>query len=292
MSKPFDPWSCSSPQKANNSACSKHEKTHARPFKCEFQSCKYHGEGFPTNKERERHQNDIHASDSREWRCEYPPCLYKSKRESNCKQHMEKAHAYVYKRMKRNPRKRDHGIPLPAPVRRRRNTRTAPMAPPRAPLVTRRHSGSMVPPRAQLRMSVPLPEHDLFSPSFGYPRASELDHISLLESGQIQAINDEIYTVPMETDSLYGAPHGTAAGNAFENYSTALHGLPENSPTLSSENYSPTQSTEYVDFLSNFTNRGNSFGVSQSACPQSVNFFGGLDFEESSDCERRGDTPD
>lgn len=112
--------------------------------------------------------------------------------------------------------------------------------------------------------------------------------MNLLESGQIQTINDDMYTVPMEIDPLYGVPHTTAAGSAFENYSTALHGLPENSPTLSSENYSPTQNTEYVDFL--FTHRGNSFGVTQST---SQNFqFSSLDFEASSDCERRGDTPD
>jgi len=84
----------------------KHKKTHERPFKCDDENCKYHVEGFPTNKERERHQNDIHAANSKEWKCIYTPCTYKSKRESNCKQHMEKAHNYDYKRMKRNPRKR------------------------------------------------------------------------------------------------------------------------------------------------------------------------------------------
>ncbi|KAG0637953.1 hypothetical protein HOY80DRAFT_888734 [Tuber brumale] len=84
----------------------KHKKTHERPFKCDDEGCKYHIEGFPTNKERERHQNDIHVANSKEWKCTYSPCAYKSKRESNCKQHMEKAHGYNYRRMKRNPRKR------------------------------------------------------------------------------------------------------------------------------------------------------------------------------------------
>ncbi|CUS12154.1 unnamed protein product [Tuber aestivum] len=91
----------------------KHKKTHERPFKCDDESCKYHIEGFPTNKERERHQNDIHVANSKEWNCMYSPCTYKSKRESNCKQHMEKAHGYTYKRMKRNPRKRPEQLTKP-----------------------------------------------------------------------------------------------------------------------------------------------------------------------------------
>lgn len=164
------------------------------------------------------------------------------------------------------------------------------MALPRASLVAQRPSASMVLPRDQLQMSAHLQEQDQFSAPFGYPRVSELDHINSLGSGQIQAIDDDIYAVPMEIDPSYGVSHATAAGSAFENYNTALHGLPENSPTLSSENYSPTQSTEYADFISNFTD---SFGAAQSACSQSVDFqFSGLDFEESSDYEQRGETPD
>ncbi|PWW79303.1 hypothetical protein C7212DRAFT_355345 [Tuber magnatum] len=91
----------------------KHKKTHERPFKCEDENCKYYIDGFPTNKERERHQNDIHVANSKEWNCTYSPCTYKSKRESNCKQHMEKAHGYNYKRMKRNPRKRPEQLTKP-----------------------------------------------------------------------------------------------------------------------------------------------------------------------------------
>jgi len=34
--------------------------------------------------------------------CEFPPCSYSSKRESNCKQHMEKTHNWTYVRAKRN----------------------------------------------------------------------------------------------------------------------------------------------------------------------------------------------
>ena len=36
------------------------------------------------------------------FRCHYHPCPYESKRESNCKQHMEKAHGWAYVRSKNN----------------------------------------------------------------------------------------------------------------------------------------------------------------------------------------------
>ncbi|KAF8455699.1 hypothetical protein BGX38DRAFT_142719 [Terfezia claveryi] len=80
----------------------KHRKTHTRPHKCGVESCKYATEGFPTEKERDRHWTDKHSSDTPAFCCNYFPCPYKSKRESNCKQHMEKAHGYTYVRMKQN----------------------------------------------------------------------------------------------------------------------------------------------------------------------------------------------
>ena len=36
------------------------------------------------------------------FKCQYAPCPYESKRESNCKQHMEKAHGWAYVRSKNN----------------------------------------------------------------------------------------------------------------------------------------------------------------------------------------------
>jgi hypothetical protein len=41
------------------------------------------------------------------YKCNFPPCTYSSKRESNCKQHMEKAHGWQYVRSKSNGRKKD-----------------------------------------------------------------------------------------------------------------------------------------------------------------------------------------
>ena len=49
------------------------------------------------------------------YRCQYHPCPYESKRESNCKQHMEKAHNWVYVRSKNNGKhgKRSQNLKTP-----------------------------------------------------------------------------------------------------------------------------------------------------------------------------------
>ena len=65
-------------------------------------SCKYHKYGWPTEKERDRHVNDKHSEAPSMYKCQFHPCTYQSKRESNCKQHMEKAHGWVYVRSKNN----------------------------------------------------------------------------------------------------------------------------------------------------------------------------------------------
>ncbi|XBQ88457.1 hypothetical protein V6000_004079 [Aspergillus fumigatus] len=82
----------------------KHEKTHSRPWKCTEPSCKYHEIGWPTEKERDRHINDKHSKAPALYKCKFAPCTYSSKRESNCKQHMEKAHGWDYVRSKHNGR--------------------------------------------------------------------------------------------------------------------------------------------------------------------------------------------
>ncbi|KAI5290336.1 copper-binding transcription factor, partial [Ascosphaera aggregata] len=78
----------------------KHMKTHTRPYKCPEPNCKYFTVGWPTEKERDRHVNDKHSKNPKLYHCEFG-CGYQSKRESNCKQHMEKSHAYTYERTKR-----------------------------------------------------------------------------------------------------------------------------------------------------------------------------------------------
>lgn len=74
----------------------KHVKMHNRSFKCPVQGCRYNTFGWPTEKELERHHNDKHSAAPRVFSCWYQPCTYTSKRESNCKQHMEKAHGWRY----------------------------------------------------------------------------------------------------------------------------------------------------------------------------------------------------
>ncbi|KKK26236.1 hypothetical protein ARAM_004956 [Aspergillus rambellii] len=95
----------------------KHEKSHTRPFKCPVPSCKYHTKGWATEKESERHYNDKHSEAPRLYACQFESCSYKSKRESNCKQHMEKTHGWVYMRSKNNGRtaKRSSIQQSPAP---------------------------------------------------------------------------------------------------------------------------------------------------------------------------------
>ncbi|KAK4233258.1 hypothetical protein C8A03DRAFT_19629, partial [Achaetomium macrosporum] len=80
----------------------KHSKSHSRPYKCHFPRCKYSTLGWPTAKELQRHINDKHLVLPRIFPCLFQPCPYWSKRESNCKQHMEKAHNWAYVRQERS----------------------------------------------------------------------------------------------------------------------------------------------------------------------------------------------
>ncbi|KEY74102.1 hypothetical protein S7711_05353 [Stachybotrys chartarum IBT 7711] len=95
----------------------KHEKTHSRPWKCPNPTCKYHEFGWPTEKEMDRHINDKHSDAPAMYECIFTPCPYKSKRESNCKQHMEKAHGWTYVRTKTNkkPNSKSSGSVQPTP---------------------------------------------------------------------------------------------------------------------------------------------------------------------------------
>jgi uncharacterized C2H2 Zn-finger protein len=97
---------CSDCDKVFKRPCdlTKHEKTHTRPWKCEDPKCGYHTKGWPTEKERDRHMNDRHSDKPTLFRCTFHNCPYASKRSSNCKQHMEKSHGWVYVRSKNNGR--------------------------------------------------------------------------------------------------------------------------------------------------------------------------------------------
>lgn len=98
----FDGCTRSFPRKCDKM---KHEKTHTRPHKCPVPGCRYAERGLPTEKERDRHIMDKHEAVAKEYglnpttyHCKF--CEFTSKRESNAKQHMEKKHAWEYKRAK------------------------------------------------------------------------------------------------------------------------------------------------------------------------------------------------
>ncbi|KAJ9422957.1 hypothetical protein FOXG_05745 [Fusarium oxysporum f. sp. lycopersici 4287] len=74
---------------------------------CPIPSCLYHDHGWPTEEQRDRHYSDKHSETSIMYECMFKPCPYKSKREKNCKQHMEKAHGWEYIR----PQKADKKLP-------------------------------------------------------------------------------------------------------------------------------------------------------------------------------------
>lgn len=98
------PYNCPDCTKVFARPCdlNKHRKSHTRPYKCQHSDCKYSDLGWPTLKELERHNNDKHSLNPIIYACEYEGCEYESKRESNCKQHMEKAHGWLYTRSKSN----------------------------------------------------------------------------------------------------------------------------------------------------------------------------------------------
>ncbi len=79
---------------------SAHSKSHNRSWKCPITNCKYHQYGWPTENKLNRHINDKHSADPLMYECFYKPCLYKSKRESHVKQHMEMVHGWTYVRTK------------------------------------------------------------------------------------------------------------------------------------------------------------------------------------------------
>ncbi|KUI54335.1 Zinc finger transcription factor ace1 [Cytospora mali] len=103
------PHGCQQCGKQYARACdlNKHLKSHVRPFKCPIEVCKYHMFGWPTEKELDRHYNDKHSTEPRVFSCLWPDCPYTSKRESNCKQHMEKTHGWTYVRSR--PGNREEG---------------------------------------------------------------------------------------------------------------------------------------------------------------------------------------
>ncbi|KAF5849864.1 hypothetical protein GGP41_005310 [Bipolaris sorokiniana] len=133
------------------------ELTHSRPWKCSEKNCKYFDLGWPTEKERDRHMNDKHSAAPAQYKCLYPPCTYASKRESNCKQHMEKAHGWEYVRSKSNGRKK-------APSSNNRSPAT-----PLTPFIGTPMSAAMATPVTPF---IPSPQVPMMDFGFGTPAMS------------------------------------------------------------------------------------------------------------------------
>ncbi|KAL5321570.1 hypothetical protein ACEPPN_009530 [Leptodophora sp. 'Broadleaf-Isolate-01'] len=96
------PKKCKEPgcDKEFKRACdlTKHEKIHSRPWECPVHGCKYFG--LPTEKEMNKHNKEMHSITPPFFQCHFKPCPYQSKRESNCKQHMERTHGLEFVRSK------------------------------------------------------------------------------------------------------------------------------------------------------------------------------------------------
>ncbi|KAL5121381.1 hypothetical protein ACEQ8H_000849 [Pleosporales sp. CAS-2024a] len=175
----------------------KHEKTHSRPWKCSEEKCKYFDLGWPTEKERDRHMNDKHSAQPAQYKCLYPPCTYASKRESNCKQHMEKAHGWEYVRSKSNGRKK-------APYNHERSPTT-----PLTPFLGTPLSAAMATPVTPFAPSPQVPMLDNFSDFYGFGTPAMSVH----------GFQDEFRRDSVTTDNshlTYSSGHSPLQPTSFE----------------------------------------------------------------------------
>ncbi|KAF5585568.1 zinc finger transcription factor ace1 [Fusarium pseudocircinatum] len=65
-------------------------------WKCPVLSCQYHENGLFTEEQRDHHYREKHSETPVMYECMFKPCPYKSKRQTNCMQHMEKAHGWTH----------------------------------------------------------------------------------------------------------------------------------------------------------------------------------------------------
>jgi len=198
----------------------KHIKTHDRPYKCPNDKCKYYEYGWPTEKECERHVNDKHSTVPSLYHCLFKPCPYTSKRESNCKQHMEKAHNWTYVRSKNNGKGKAFEVArlpkgsVPASPSSSMMTPLTPIAP--SPSTTAhswisgsRHS-SMAPPA--------LPSNS-GTPAFIQPSPDFASHFNM--DFQFDFNNVEAFPItPALSEDRRGSSSTSDSGLFFDNNST------------------------------------------------------------------------
>ncbi|RBR04849.1 hypothetical protein FVER53590_03599 [Fusarium verticillioides] len=75
-------------------------------WKCPVLSCQYHENGLFTEEQRDHHYREKHSETPVMYECTFKLCTYKSKRETNCMQHMEKAHGWTHIHQQGNDRMR------------------------------------------------------------------------------------------------------------------------------------------------------------------------------------------
>ncbi|KAI9740339.1 MAG: copper-binding transcription factor [Cirrosporium novae-zelandiae] len=217
----------------------KHQKTHSRPWKCPETSCKYHTRGWPTEKERDRHVNDKHSAAPVLYKCHYTACTYSSKRESNCKQHMEKAHGYIYVRSKNNGKRPRKSTTSQSPATPSMSTPQTSEAATPVSIVTNspaemymNYNGTYTFPESSSNNTTPFNGNLLDDPVFGF--GDDTSHLGI-------TLNfNEFYNSLANTD-----PNEYAAIDALSNpcLSIDTNSLPTTSPTLPSGFSSEAAST-------------------------------------------------
>jgi len=211
----------------------KHEKTHSRPWKCPDVTCSYHNKGWPTEKERDRHINDKHSANPPMYECLDKTCSYKSKRESNCKQHMEKSHGWTYVRTKTNGKKRAsngaNSTTLPTPQLQNMST-----------------------PASEPSMGVATPPQDqflpLYPPNIEFPTYVSDDHFNIDLPQQIELDYSPIDNATPSTDS--GLDHNSAyqdMGHDFALYED-IYAAPVRLPTPAQMPYAKDITHDFVSF--------------------------------------------
>lgn len=127
----------------------KHMKTHERAWKCrKDRDCEYTVKGWPTEKERDRHENDKHNPDAVKYNCEF--CDYFSTRPENTKAHQEKKHSWDYVRQKTIKGSKASKARAKAPVKRASrpapSTSSTPFSVEQSPITHSHPSTSVSPP--------------------------------------------------------------------------------------------------------------------------------------------------
>ncbi|KAL2108459.1 hypothetical protein VUR80DRAFT_3793 [Thermomyces stellatus] len=217
----------------------KHEKTHSRPWKCPVESCKYHEYGWPTEKEMARHHNDKHSAKPAMFECLFKPCPYKSKRESNCKQHMEKTHGWTYVRTKTNRKKAASTAPESSTVQQtpqltNMSTPDSHLGLPTPP--SENNEQFMALPDNNLTFPKYLPEEDVFNIDQPPDHIPELDNIDFgLNVGLSPADPSNGGTPSTELMEPYRFQEG-AGFTLDEDLYTATAQVPDANPALFSKN--------------------------------------------------------